>query len=119
MLFHYQIKNYYVYTESTDMRSGIDSLSGIVKNQLQQNPLSGDLFIFLNKRKTQLKLLHWQDDGFAIFYKRLEKGTYELPQIKTRLSHQIKPEELLFLLQGVMLKTVKKRTRYTHQAVCK
>ena len=55
MLFHYQIKNYYVYTEGTDMRSGIDSLSGIVKNQLQQNPLSGDLFIFLNKRKTQIK----------------------------------------------------------------
>ena len=119
MLFHYQIKNYYVYTEGTDMRSGIDSLSGIVKNQLQQNPLSGDLFIFLNKRKTQIKLLHWQDDGFAIFYKRLEKGTYELPQIKTGLSHQIKSEELLFLLQGVMLKTVKKRTRYTHQPVCK
>lgn len=119
MLFHYQIKNYYVYTESTDMRRGIDSLSGIIKNQLQQNPLGGDLYIFLNKRKTQLKLLHWQDDGFALFYKRLEKGTYESPQIKTGLSHQIKPEELLFMLQGVMLKTVKKRTRYTHQPVCK
>ena len=114
MLFHYQIKNYYVYTEGTDMRRGIDSLSGIVKNQLQQNPLSGDLFIFLNKRKTQLKLLHWQEDGFALFYKRLEKGTYELPQTTSGLSHQIKPEELLFMLQGVMLKTVKKRTRYTH-----
>ena len=119
MLFHYQIKNYYVYTESTDMRNGIDSLSGIVKNQLQQNPLSGDLYIFLNKRKTQLKLLHWQDDGFAIFYKRLEKGTYELPIKGAGLSRQIKPEELLFMLQGVMLKTVKKRTRYTHQSVYK
>ena len=119
MLFHYQIKSYYVYTESTDMRRGIDSLSGIIKNQLEQNPLNGDLYIFLNKRKTQLKLLHWQEDGFALFYKRLEKGTYELPQIKTGLSHQIKPEELLFMLQGVMLKSVKKRTRYTHQPVYK
>jgi transposase len=119
MLFHYQIKNYYVYTNSVDMRCGIDSLSGIVKNQLQQNPLSGDLFIFLNKRKTQLKLLHWQEDGFALFCKRLEKGTYELPIKGAGLSHQIKPEELLFMLQGVMLKTVKKRTRYTHQDVCK
>ena len=51
MLFHYQIKNYYVYSQSTDMRSGIDSLSGLVRNQLQKNPLSGDLFIFVNKRR--------------------------------------------------------------------
>lgn len=115
MLFHYQIKNYYVYTDSIDMRSGIDSLSGIVRNTLQQNPLSGDLYIFLNKRKTHIKLLHWQEDGFAIFYKRLEKGSYELPDIKTGLSPQIKAEELLFMLQGVMLKTIKKRTRYAHK----
>jgi len=53
MLFHYQIRNYYLYDQSADMRSGIDSLSGLVRNQLQKNPLSGDLFIFVNKRKTE------------------------------------------------------------------
>lgn len=68
MLFQYQIKNYNVYTEGTDTRSGIDLLSGIIKNQLQQNPLNGDLYIFLNQRKTQIKLLLWQDDSFAPRY---------------------------------------------------
>ena len=101
------------------MRCGIDSLSGLIKNNLNQNPISGDIFIFINKRKTQLKLLHWQEDGFAIFYKRLEKGTYELPQKSIHLSHQIKAEELLFLLQGVKLKSVQLHTRYTHQSVSK
>ena len=116
MLFHYQIKNYYVYSQSTDMRSGIDSLSGLVRNQLQKNPLSGDLFIFVNKRKTQLKLLHWQEDGFALFYKRLEKGTYELPKLNSN-SPQINAEQLLFMLQGVALKTLQKHKRYTHHSV--
>ncbi|HLF51556.1 IS66 family insertion sequence element accessory protein TnpB [Flavobacterium sp.] len=119
MLFHYQIKDYYVYSESTDMRSGIDSLSGLVRNQLQKNPLNGDLFIFVNKRKTQLKLLHWQGDGYAVFYKRLEKGTYELPTLNSNLSCEINSEQLLFMLQGVALKTVQKRIRYTHFNVSK
>lgn len=115
MLFHYQIKNYYVYTQSTDMRYGIDALSGIIRNELQQNPLTGDAFVFLNKRKTQLKLLHWQGDGFAIFYKRLEKGTYELPEKTNEQSQHIKPEEIVFILQGIKLKSVQLRTRYTHK----
>ena len=116
MLFHYQIKNYYVYSQSADMRSGIDSLSGLVRNQLQKNPLSGDLFIFVNKRKTQVKLLHWQEDGFALFYKRLEKGTYELPKLNSN-SVQINAEQLLFMLQGLALKTLQKHKRYTHHSV--
>jgi transposase len=116
MLFHYQIRNYYLYDQSADMRSGIDSLSGLVRNQLQKNPLSGDLFIFVNKRKTQLKLLHWQEDGFALFYKRLEKGTYELPKLKGN-SPQINAEQLLFMLQGIALKTLQKHKRYTHASV--
>lgn len=119
MLFHYQIKNYYVYSQSADMRSGIDSLSGLVTNQLKLNPLRGDLFIFLNRRKTQLKLLHWQEDGFALFYKRLEKGTYELPVLNSNISCEINAEQLLFMLQGVILKTVQKRMRYSHVVVSK
>jgi len=116
MLFHYQIRNYYLYDQSADMRSGIDSLSGLVRNQLQKNPLSGDLFIFVNKRKTQLKLLHWQEDGFVVFYKRLEKGTYELPKLNGN-SPQINAEQLLFMLQGIALKTLQKHRRYTHASV--
>lgn len=119
MLFHYQIKNYYLYSQSTDMRNGLDALSGVVSNQLQRDPLSGDLYIFLNRRKNQLKLLHWQGDGFAMYYKRLEKGTFELPLLNGGTSQQISSEQLLFILQGVVLKTVRKHRRYTHQSVCK
>lgn len=114
MLFHYQVRNYYLCATCTDMRKGIDSLAGIVINELQKSPLNGDLFIFFNRRKNQLKMLHWQGDGYAVFYKRLEKGTYELP---SNNSTHISAEQLLFLLQGVMLKTVKKRLRYSHHFV--
>ena len=93
------------------MRKGIDSLAGVVINEHGKNPLAGDLFIFINNRKNQVKMLHWQGDGYAVFYKRLEKGTYE---ITLSDNHQISCEQLLFLLQGVVLLTVKKRTRYSH-----
>jgi transposase len=91
------------------MRKGIDSLAGVVTNELGKNPLTGDLFIFTNRRKNQLKMLHWQGDGYALFCKRLEKGTYELPA-----NNQITSEQVLFLLQGVVLKSVEKHKRYSH-----
>jgi transposase len=74
MLFHYRVREYFLYSTSVDMRKGIDSLSGLVRNELGKNPLSGDLFIFINRSGQKIKMLHWQEDGFAVFYKRLEKG---------------------------------------------
>jgi len=112
MLFHYQIRNYYLFASPTDMRKGMDSLCGLVNNELKKNPLSGDLFIFINRRKNQIKMLHWQGDGYAIFYKRLEKGTYEVPA-----ADLLTGEQLLFLLQGIVLKSVKKHKRYSHHFV--
>jgi transposase len=94
------------------MRKGIDSLCGIVKNELNKSPLLGDLFIFINRRRNQIKMLHWQGDGFAVFYKRLEKGTYEVPTAKNNCA-EITAEQLLFILQGVVLKSVKKKPRYS------
>ena len=99
------------------MRKGIDSLSGIVSNDLGKNPLTGDLFIFMNGRRNQLKMLHWQGDGFALYYKRLEKGTYELPDNKKSNCLDLTPDRLLHILQGVVLKSVQLRTRYQHQIV--
>ncbi len=71
----------------------------------------GDLFIILNRRKNQIKMLHFQGDGFAVFYKRLEKGTYELPLQNRGF---ITKEQLLFLLQGLVLKSARKHSRYSH-----
>ena len=117
MLFHYQIRSYFLYTGKTDMRKGIDSLSGIVSNELKKNPLTGDLFIFMNARRNQLKMLHWQGDGFALYYKRLEKGSYELPLADGLNYMPLTSERLLYILQGVVLKSVQLRARYKHVIV--
>ena len=100
------------------MRKGIDSLSGLVRSEFNKNPLNGDLFIFMNRRRSQLKMLHWQGDGFAIFYKRLERGRYEIPEINSSSAHiELSCERLLFILQGVVLKSVRKRLRYERHFV--
>lgn len=110
MLFHYQVRGYFLYSEYTDMRKGIDSLCGIVKEELKKNPMLGDLFVFINRRRNQIKMLHFQGDGFAVFYKRLERGTYEIPVLKNA---ETSAEQLLFILQGVILKSVRKKARYS------
>ncbi len=104
---------YYLYREATDMRKGFDGLSGLVRNIFLQNPHSGDIFIFINHRRTHIKLLQWQGDGFAIFYKRLEKGTYEIPSAGEKSTHiEISSQQLLLMLEGIYLLSVKKRVRY-------
>ncbi len=95
------------------MRKGFDSLSGIVSSQLQMNVLSGSVFIFINKKHNQVKLLLWEGDGFAVYYKRLEKGTYEVPiSNHSDKDISISHEALHHILQGVSLRSVRKRKRY-------
>jgi transposase len=102
------------------MRKGFDSLSGVIINQMQGNALSGAVFIFFNKRHTQVKLLLWEGDGFGLYHKRLERGTYEIPVFNNNdTAVGIGSEQLLFILQGVSLKHVRKRKRYQQTgAVC-
>ncbi len=110
--------NYYLYKSDTDMRKGFDSLSGIVSSHMQLNVLSGSVFIFLNKKHNQLKLLLWEGDGFALYHKRLEEGTYELPagdDKNERLS--MSNQQLQLILQGISLKSVRRRKRYQHNSV--
>lgn len=111
---------YYMYGKAADMRKGCDGLSGLVRNEFLQNPLSGDVFIFLNHRGSLIKLLQWQGDGFAIFYKRLEKGTYEIPQINCCSSGmEISSQQLLLILEGISLLHIRKRVRFQHDFVHK
>ncbi len=99
------------------MRKGFDSLYGVVSSQLQMNALNGSVFIFINKKHNQVKLLLWEGDGFAVYYKRLEKGTYEVP-VTTRTDKDIaiSHEALQHILQGISLKSVRKRKRYQQPA---
>lgn len=108
---------YYLYTGSTDMRKGFDSLSGIVSSFMKENPLSGSMFIFLNKKHNQVKLLLWEGDGFGLYHKRLEKGTYELPDCPCEdTSVLLTSQQLQLILQGISLKSVRRRKRYQHMA---
>src|SRR6478609_6607228 len=110
---------YYLYCGDADMRKGFDSLSGIVSEQMKLNALSGAVFIFVNRRRNQLKLLLWEGDGFSLYYKRLEQGTYELPAVQFNKagSVHITAQQLLLILQGISLKSIKHRKRYCHPSV--
>ena len=66
------------------MRKGFDGLQGLVTSTLAQDPLSGHLFLFVNRRRDKLKLLYWDGDGLAIWYRRLEQGTYQIPPVTPR-----------------------------------
>lgn len=95
------------------MRKGIDSLCGLVRNELGKDPMSGELFIFFCRSRRRIKILLWDDDGYALYQKRLERGTYEMPDGTAR--HQvITAEQLTLLLSGVNLKKLTYRPRYQH-----
>jgi len=102
---------YFLCCSAIDMRNGFDGLSGIVRNHLKKDPISGDVFIFLNKTRTHIKLLYWDGDGFALFYKRLERGRYAFTS-DNGLSKQMKREELLMLLEGLSFGKMHKKKRY-------
>jgi len=107
---------YYLYRQPTDMRKSFDGLCGIVSSKLGFNPMSGDLFIFINRQRNRIKLLRWEAGGFVLFYKRLEKGTFELPQHKKEgLSQRIDYSELVMIITGISLKYARKRRRFLQQ----
>lgn len=93
------------------MRKGHDSLCGLVINNFGQNPMSGDVYIFINRSRTHVKLLFWDRSGYVIYYKRLESGTFELPKSGTK-TMVIEREDLIMILEGISLESAKKRKRY-------
>jgi len=105
---------YFLYREPTDMRKSFDGLCGLVSSRLEQNAMSGDIFIFINKSRNRIKLLRWESGGFVLFYKRLEKGTFEFPTGDfSGLSHTIGYGELVMLITGISMKNAKKRPRFS------
>lgn len=111
---------YFVYAAGCDMRKGYDGLSGLVRNEFNKDPLLGDVFIFLSRTRNKIKLLHWQGDGFCIYAKRLEKGTFEIPKVNAaQNAMELSPHQLQFILDGIVLASMKKRVRYEHHFVDK
>ena len=108
----------YAYTRVTDMRKGVNGLSGIVRSEFQADPTDGSLFIFINRRRDRMKLMHFEGGGFWLYYRLLEAGTFEelTPQDDScRL--QMDATQLSMLLSGVSLvASQRRRKRYPEQA---
>jgi transposase len=109
--------HYYLYCGHADMRKSFDGLCGIINSQMALNALGGAVFIFMNRRRTQVKLLLWEGDGFAIYYKRLEQGSFELPVNSAQSpTVSLDARQLQFILQGVSLKRIVYRPRLKKSA---
>jgi transposase len=90
----------------------------MINSEFLMSPLSGDAFIFFNQRRDRIKILHWQGDGFVIYCKRLERGTYEIPlKYSAQKNIEIDASTLQFILDGITLSSVRKRQRYQLKSV--
>ena len=97
-----------------DMRRGFDTLAAMVKDFLGHDPLSGHLFLFVSRGKDRLKILQWESDGFCLWYKRLEEGTFRLPRVEAdHASVELKASELAMMLEGIDLRSIKRTKRFS------
>jgi transposase len=103
----------FLHTPPTDLRKGFDALSGLVTGAFGQDPTSGHLFLFVNRRRDRLKILYWDRDGLAIWYKRLEKGSFQLPvAARDAAAIEMTPTQLALILSGIDLGSARQRKRY-------
>ena len=99
-------------TRPTDLRKSFDGLTGLVQECFEQDPLTGHLFLFLNRRTDRIKILYFDRDGLAIWYKRLEAGSYQMPQTDAQNGIELQPAQLAMLLSGIDLRTARQRKRF-------
>jgi transposase len=103
---------YFLYSTPTNMRCSFDSLCGIIQDKLERKPTSGEVYVFLNRRRNQVKLLHWENGGFVLYYKRLERGNFEKPLMENGI---LTWSQLVMMVEGVSLKNIRLRRRYCSQ----
>ncbi len=103
----------FLYSKPADMRKGFDGLYGLVLEHMQMDPRNGYLFVFFNMQRNRIKVLHWNQDGLAIFHKRLERGTFKRPSARVDAPNsELLKEELFMILRGIDFEKSKKRSRY-------
>lgn len=103
----------FLYTEAVDLRKSFDGLSGLVSQAFpEENLLSGHLFLFLNRRRDRIKILHWDTDGLVIWYKRLEAGSFEIPSTMENGGVELRPAQLAMILSGIDLQSARQRKRF-------
>lgn len=101
--------NVLFYREATDMRKSFCGLAGIVREQLQREPTDGTFFLFVNRRRDRIKVLYWDRDGFALWYKRLEQGTFEAIEQGDGPAVSIDSDALALLLAGISLSSPRRK----------
>ena len=94
------------------MRKGFDALAGVVRNYLECDPLCGDVFVFVNRSRTQIRLLFFDGDGFVLIAKRLERGTFAVATSSTP-SRALDRDELVLMLEGIDREATRRRLRYS------
>lgn len=105
---------YFLYGGAVDMRKGFDGLSGVVRDSMGRDPLSGEVYIFLNRQRTLVKLLHWEAGGLVLYYKRLEKGTF-MPPKDLGLDGKIPWPELVLMVEGIRILDSRRLPRYNRE----
>lgn len=105
----------FVHLDPADMRRGFDRLAAMVREIIHQDPLSGHLFVFVNRRRDRAKILLWDRTGYWLLYKRLEEGTFKLPA-GSEPSLEITSADLSLILEGIDLSTARRRKRYSRIA---
>jgi transposase len=93
------------------MRKSFDALCGLVRSELSRDPLSGEVFVFLNRSRTHLKLLHWESGGLVLYYKRLEKGTFAPPAGKGA-AHTLNWPQLVLMVEGITIQKSSRKPRF-------
>lgn len=102
-----------LYRHPTDMRKSFDSLCGIIEEQLKGKPLNGEVYVFINRPRNRIKLLHWEHGGFVIYYKRLETGTLETPEYEEKSNCYVMSwTELVMMVDGIRWQKIQRRERW-------
>jgi len=102
---------YHLYRPVCDMRKSFDGLCGLVRRDLGRDPTGGEVYIFINRRRTHIKLLQWQSGGFVLYYKRLEKGTFPVPQM-TPDQTLVRWPELVMMIEGIRVERARQLPRF-------
>jgi transposase len=115
MFFISEAVKIYFCSRPTDMRMSFDGLYGVVKSHMANDPMSGALFVFRNRRGNRLKILLWDRSGFVLWYKLLAKGTFRFPPVISGNSIELDYTSLMMILEGIDLGSARRQKRYKYQ----
>jgi len=105
----------FIAVQPADLRKGFDGLAAVTRSVIHEDPTSGHLFVFFNRRSDRSKVLYWDRSGWCVFYKRLERGTFKMPRIALAGAAHIEMEaaELALVLEGIDLRDARRRPRWS------